>query len=70
MNELPASREITGPVQLQQIQRDLEWIKEKLRAAELRSTPNVRVTQTPEGTYLEIDPGATQAPPVKSVWRP
>lgn len=70
MNEVPGPR-ANNIDQLRNIQHDLDWIKDKLRAVELRSTPNVRVTQTPDGTILEVDATATaQDTAVKSVWRP
>ncbi len=54
MNELPFQREPYGPVQLQQIQRDFEWLKDRIRALRLRSTPVLRATETTDGTYVEM----------------
>lgn len=71
MIDLPNSRDMVGPEQIRAIQRDIEWIKDWMRANEIQGTPTVRVTKTSVGTVLEASPGvSSQSSTGKSVWRP
>lgn len=61
MIDTPNSREMIGPVQIQQILRDIEWLKDLARAHTPRPTPTVYPNVTSMGTYYEARVAAITA---------
>lgn len=58
MIDVPQPRDIVGPAQLQQIQRDLESVKDCVRAQRIMPSPTVRPSETSSGTFLEASASA------------
>jgi hypothetical protein len=62
MIDLPETRDMIGPAQIQQILRDIEWLKDCVRSQKLMDSPTVRVNEQSHGTFLEASPAAAPAP--------
>lgn len=63
MNDFPPPREMVGPAQIQTMQQDIEWLKDKVRAQEPRPSSTVQPEQQSNGTVFNVLP---TAPPVST----
>lgn len=62
MNDFPSEREYIGPAIIQQMQRDLNNLADKVRTLEPRDSATVHVKQDGMGTTWEVIPPTPSAP--------
>jgi hypothetical protein len=68
MRDIPPPRQVTGPAFTHQVQRDLEDVKEILRASRLVTSPTVEVKENGDSIYLNALPGETAPSNTRNTW--
>ena len=74
MIDIPSSREMPGPSQIQQLLADMEWVKDYLRSLTPVETPTVHPDRQSTGTaYHAVPPTPNASSPTtgsRPTWLP